>query len=256
MIIMLKVTKSMHSRDKNVNILIAYEVLIACELYAQALNRCAAFHVVAHTTTARGAVEAARRNKIDVALISAKLSEGSNSALVLLKTIRNYCPQTKLIVLLDRSNLNLVVAAFHAGARGVFDASQDVLKRLCRCVEKVDEGQIWATSAELVQVLEAFSQRLSPRIVNHEGTPLLTRREEEVVQLVAEGLTNRQVAAELNLSEHTVRNNLFRIFDKLGISTRVELALRFANSSYLSDQSSPQADDLSAGIAGISETFR
>ena len=57
------------------------------------------------------------------------------------------------------------------------------------------------------------------------ATALLTRREEEIVHLVEDGLTNRQIAVKLGLSEHTVRNNLFRIFEKLGVSTRVELAL-------------------------------
>ena len=60
---------------------------------------------------------------------------------------------------------------------------------------------------------------------------LLTKREEDVVRLVAEGLTNREVSARLSLSEHTVRNYLFRIFDKLGISSRVELVLRTFESS-------------------------
>jgi DNA-binding CsgD family transcriptional regulator len=62
-------------------------------------------------------------------------------------------------------------------------------------------------------------------VVSNTGEALLTRREEEVVHLVEDGLTNRQIAVNLGLSEHTVRNNLFRIFDKLGVSTRVELAL-------------------------------
>jgi DNA-binding CsgD family transcriptional regulator len=62
-------------------------------------------------------------------------------------------------------------------------------------------------------------------VVSNTGEALLTGREEEVVHLVEDGLTNRQIAVKLGLSEHTVRNNLFRIFDKLGVSTRVELAL-------------------------------
>ena len=105
----------MRSNDKKVNILIAYEVLIACEFYAQALNRRPGFHVVAHTTTARGAVEAARHNSIDVALISATLSDGANSGLAVLRATRNYCSQTKAIILLDRSNSNLVVCGVSPG---------------------------------------------------------------------------------------------------------------------------------------------
>ena len=60
---------------------------------------------------------------------------------------------------------------------------------------------------------------------------LLTPREEQVVALVAEGLGNRQIAIELNLSEHTIKKYLYRIFDKLGISTRVELVLYAVNHS-------------------------
>jgi DNA-binding NarL/FixJ family response regulator len=62
-------------------------------------------------------------------------------------------------------------------------------------------------------------------MVNAQGLKLLTPREEQVVALVADGLSNREVARELNLSEHTVKKYLFRIFDKLGISSRVELVL-------------------------------
>lgn len=67
------------------------------------------------------------------------------------------------------------------------------------------------------------------RVVNAHGNTLVTPREEQVVALVAEGLSNRQIAEELGLSEHTVKKYLFRIFDKLGISTRVELVLYAVN---------------------------
>jgi DNA-binding NarL/FixJ family response regulator len=63
------------------------------------------------------------------------------------------------------------------------------------------------------------------RLQDARGVNLLSQREEKVVRLVAEGLTNKQISAELGLSEHTVRNYLFKIFDKLGVSTRVELVL-------------------------------
>jgi DNA-binding NarL/FixJ family response regulator len=57
------------------------------------------------------------------------------------------------------------------------------------------------------------------------GVKLLTAREEQVVALVADGLSNRKVAKELCLSEHTIKKYLLRVFDKLGISSRVELVL-------------------------------
>ena len=62
-------------------------------------------------------------------------------------------------------------------------------------------------------------------MLNAAGHSLLTPREEQVVALVAEGLSNRHIAIELKLSEHTIKKYLFRVFEKLGISSRVELVL-------------------------------
>ncbi|HZD33430.1 MAG TPA: LuxR C-terminal-related transcriptional regulator, partial [Candidatus Angelobacter sp.] len=66
--------------------------------------------------------------------------------------------------------------------------------------------------------------------------PKLTRREESVVRLVVQGMVNREIAAQLRLSEHTIKNYLFRIFDKLGVSNRVELALYAVARLKLDDQ--------------------
>jgi DNA-binding NarL/FixJ family response regulator len=84
---------------------------------------------------------------------------------------------------------------------------------------------VWASSEELRFVIEALSATpaTKPNIVR--ATGLLTKREEGVVHLVAEGMTNRDISQELKLSEHTVRNYLFRIFNKVGTSNRLELAL-------------------------------
>jgi DNA-binding NarL/FixJ family response regulator len=65
------------------------------------------------------------------------------------------------------------------------------------------------------------------RLQDARGIYLLSKREEDVVRLVAQGLMNREISVQLGLSEHTVRNYLFRVFDKLGISTRVELVLYY-----------------------------
>ena len=118
----------------------------------------------------------------------------------------------------------MIPAAFCAGAKGVFSiANGGSFKNLCRCVQQVNAGQVWANSDQLHQVLTAFSRRAPVQVMNVSGDRLLTKREGDVVRLVEEGLTNRQVSKELGLSEHTVRNHLFRIFDKLGVSTRVNL---------------------------------
>lgn len=80
-------------------------------------------------------------------------------------------------------------------------------------------GQIWASTEQLNYIMDLISEIPSLRVLNTQGTNLLTPREEQVVALVAEGLGNREIARELNLSEHTIKKYLYRIFEKLGIST-------------------------------------
>jgi DNA-binding NarL/FixJ family response regulator len=78
----------------------------------------------------------------------------------------------------------------------------------------------------------------SVRMVKPGRATLLTKREEDLLRLVAEGLANRDIAHQLNLSEHTVKNYMFRIFDKLGVSNRVELVLYALSSSKRPDADS------------------
>jgi DNA-binding NarL/FixJ family response regulator len=135
-------------------------------------------------------------------------------------------PKVLLVSAYDRE---LVVSAFRSGARGIFTITDSNLRHLCKCLLCVTAGQIWAGTEQLNYLLDLVSEVPSLRVLNAGGKRLLTPREEQVVALVAEGLGNRQIARELNLSEHTVKKYLFRIFEKLGISTRVELVLYAVN---------------------------
>jgi len=134
-------------------------------------------------------------------------------------------PRIAKILLLDKPDRDTVLNAFRSGVRGLFSFSDLPLRMLCKCIQCVHRGQIWASNEHLEHLVEAVTQVPSLRVVNSHGIKLLTPREEQVVALVADGLSNRDIARELGLSEHTVKKYLFRIFDKLGVSTRVELVL-------------------------------
>ena len=97
------------------------------------------------------------------------------------------------------------------------------LETLCKCIRRVHEGQIWARSVDLDQALEALANSPLIRATNHKGIELLSSRERQIIQHLAGGMTNREIAQALSLSPHTVKNYLFRIFDKLGVSSRTEL---------------------------------
>jgi DNA-binding NarL/FixJ family response regulator len=221
----------MTSKRNNISVLIASPDAMAGELLAAALNRQSLFHVVASATTAQEVLEAVQSVDLNVALISGTLADGTLSGFRALRQMRERDSKVKVVILLDNPEPNLVVDAFRAGARGVFCPSQSAFKTLCRCVDRVNAGQIWATSSELTHVLEAFTRLAPMRVVNGDGMRLLTKREEDVVRLLAEGLQNREIAHALNLSEHTVKNYLFHIFDKLGVSSRVELILYAVSST-------------------------
>ena len=215
----------MTEKRSTVSILFANPNRLTRDVVMQALNRHQSFKVIACATTAKEVLDAVRSANVDVALITATLADGPLSGIAVLRQISEHSPKMKSVVLYYNTEFHLVADAFRAGARGVFCLSQSTSKLLYRCVEQVHAGQIWANSAELVEVVEALSQLAPMRVVNAEGMRLLTKREEDVVRLVAEGLQNRDIAKELKLSEHTVKNYLFHIFDKLGVSSRVELVL-------------------------------
>jgi len=103
----------------------------------------------------------------------------------------------------------------------------------------VHQGQVWARSTELRFLIDALRPTQPVKSIGLRGSGLLTKREEGVVHLVAEGLTNRDISHQLNLSEHTVRNYLFRIFNKVGTSNRLELALYAIDRREVDNQQSP-----------------
>ena len=142
----------------------------------------------------------------------------------MLSELHNSFPKTNVIVLLKSAGDDLTVDAFRMGASGVFFRAGP-LHELCKCINVVHKGQIWANSRQLRLVLDSFVRAAPLRLVNSQGRVLLTKRETDVVKLVVDGHTNRDVAQKLGLTEHTVSNYLFRIYEKLGISSRVELVL-------------------------------
>jgi DNA-binding NarL/FixJ family response regulator len=246
----------------DVSILIATPHSMTRELLMEALKRRANFKVVASASRAQDVLEAVRSTNVDVVLLSATLADGPLSGFGALRQIREGSSRVKSVILLDAREHSLVVDAFRAGARGVFCLPHSTFKSLCRCVEQVNSGQIWANSSELSEVMEAFAQLAPMRVVNADGMRLLTKREEEVVRLLAEGMQNRDIARELKLSEHTIKNYLFHIFDKLGVSSRVELVLyavsnggRVLSTPARSNEAIEGADDEDTSSA-MSASFR
>jgi DNA-binding NarL/FixJ family response regulator len=133
--------------------------------------------------------------------------------------------KTSVVVLFDTWRDELILQAFRAGAQGVFCRLETELGLLWKCIKAVHQGQVWANSEQLQLLLNALRRDAMVRVASSPGMKSLAAREFQVANLVAEGMPNREVALKLGLTEHTVSNYLFRIYNKLGISSRVELAL-------------------------------
>ena len=196
---------------------------MSTQLLVEALARNAQFQVVEAPAAESEILPLVRRERPDVLLISSKLGKDGPEAFDLIRHICAEVPSPRVVVLLDHSEPSAVVEAFRAGAHGIFSRTQP-LRLLAKCIECVHLGQVWANSSELHFLLEAVAHRNGANLSHLANSPL-SAREADVVRCVAEGLTNREIARRLKLTEHTVKNYLFRIFDKLGVSSRVEVVL-------------------------------
>ena len=166
---------------------------------------------------------------VDVAVISCAIPHSGTPDLTALRTLHLTHPQIPKVCLMETESPQLAVQAFRSGARGLFCLADSSFQTFCDCIERVHRGEIFATTGQLNCLLDSVCQVPALRVLTANGENLLTSREEQVVALVADGLSNRDVATELGLSEHTVKKYLFRIFEKLGISSRVELVLYALN---------------------------
>ena len=211
-----------------ISLLIAEHSRMGCNLMETALRRCRYITVTASAVESTEFMEAYRASNPDVCIVSSALKDGPTAGFRVTRELREMGQSVSIIMLLEAAERALVIEAFRSGARGIL-TRDDPFEMLPKCIQKVHEGQVWANSEQLKFIIESVAENSPKAITDARGATLLTNRELSLVQLVAEGRTNRDISRELHLSEHTVRNYLFRIFNKLGVSTRLELALYAIN---------------------------
>jgi len=225
-----------------IRVLVADDTRLHTQLLADALRRDDALEVL--SSDSQELIARADLHSIDVLLLSSELNELAGGFEVL-RQIHASHPNVRAVMLLDSSKPESILEAFRAGARGVL-SRQDSIETLSKCVRKVHQGQIWANSQQMGLVVEALATSHNPGPISAQSIERLSKREMEVVSCVAQGLTNREIAKSLGLSEHTVKNYLFRVYDKLGVSSRVELL--FMTLSRTSPQESTAGPLAKSGI--------
>jgi len=212
-----------------ITVLIADSNLMQAQLLSSALRRRSEFRISTCAVDIASILKAVDSTSIRVVVLSLNHSVSIASQMAAMRRVHLSHPAVAKVLLVESYDRELVVNAFRSGVRGIFCISDAHFRLLCRCIQRVATGQIWANTEQMTFLLDLIAEVPSLRVLNSRGQQLLTAREKQVVALVAEGLSNREVSFELNLSEHTVKKYLFRIFDKLGISSRVELVLYAVN---------------------------
>jgi DNA-binding NarL/FixJ family response regulator len=222
--------------SKTLRVMVADSSQLTGSLIAVALKRDRKLSV--SSATGDLLAEASASNP-DVIILSETLGDTPGKGFEMLTALRIAVPRTRVVMLLDSAQREMVVEAFCKGARGVFCRS-DSLTMLARCVYRVHEGQLWINGAQLEFLLETLAHAPATRLLDTRGSDLLSKREQDVVRWLAEGNTNREIARKLSISENTVKNYLFHIFNKLGVSSRVEVVI-YAASQKAAGQSTRQS---------------
>lgn len=215
--------------SKRVAVLVADSNQMQSQLLVSALRRRPEFQVVACAMNLDAILAAVKSAEPQVAILNAEHGKNGLPDLSTVRRLHLSYPKIPKILLLDSYDRELVVNAFRSGIKGLFCFAEYPFRLLCRCIHSVHGGEIWANAEQIRYLVEVVTRVPSLRVVNARGRRLLTPREEQVVALVADGLSNREIAHELRLTEHTVKKYLYRIFEKLGISSRVELVLYAVN---------------------------
>jgi len=235
--------------DSSIRVVIVCPKNLVSQLLIAAFGQRDDIQVVAHVTSEQEVIDAFKDDTVDIALLDYDSQGADYECHKVLRWLRENT-HVRSIVLVPGQDAAVVVNTFRAGAKGVFAKNNAHFNLLCKSVSCVHNGQIWASSEELgwmLSVLETSHSQPAPlSVVNAEGANLLSKREEDVVRNLMDGLSNREIAQNLNLSEHTIKNYLFRIFDKLGVSSRTELLLYAMTPRTILDESSKSPSALAS----------
>jgi DNA-binding NarL/FixJ family response regulator len=179
--------------------------------------------VVGEAQDGSEALRQARDLRPDVLLLDMAMPQ--RTGLDVLQELAGDPRRPRILVLTAAIERWQLVEALRLGASGVIlkDTASDLL---VKAIRRIADGELWVGRGEVAEVVSALRQ---PAAADGTGRFGLSRRELEVVRCVAEGSTNKDVAKRLGISEDTVKHHMTSIFDKLGVSTRLELAIFASN---------------------------
>ena len=176
--------------------------------------------VVAEAESLPTLQEVAQRHPADVLLLEGAMITGTANAI---PAILRHAPQLKIIVQAASTDESHTVDLYRRGVRGIIprSISPDLL---IKCVRKIAAGETWIDNQSVNWVIEAYRSQASS-LTNPRNQPRLNQKEMLIIAGITQGKRNKEIAYQLGTTEQVVKNYLRKIYDKLGVSDRLELAL-------------------------------
>jgi DNA-binding NarL/FixJ family response regulator len=183
------------------------------------LDRRPGFEVVGEAGSAAAAVEEARRIRPDIVIMDVRLPDGTG--IEACREIRADLPDCRVVMLTSYPDEEAVLSAIVAGASGYL-LKQIPGRELVSALEKVGDGASLLDPAVTERVLERVRRIASG--VEMDEVSQLTQQEQKILGLVAEGMTNKEIASKVFLSDKTVKNYVSSILSKLNLERRAQAA--------------------------------
>ncbi len=186
------------------------------------------FQVLSAADSAATAVEQIRKGRPDIVLLGWQASSPNSQKVF--HAIQEGKLATRVIMLISEDAKDDFVEAVKQGCCGIVP-KQTSTELLLKSIRKVHAGEFWLDRLTTAEVIRRLAKKgggnngASSRLGVRDQSSALSTREREIVVLVAQGFKNKEMAERMFISEQTVKNHLHNIFDKLGVSDRLELAL-------------------------------
>ena len=165
----------------------------------------------------RAAIE---RHPAEVVLVEGELLAGANNSI---PELRRIAPDVKLIVQTEFADQNQTVALYRQGIRGIISRSISA-DLLVRCVRRIAGGETWIDNQALNWVIEAYRSQ-ETALLNPHPQIRLSPKQTAIITCIVQGKRNKEIAFQLGTTEQVIKNYLRKIYEKLGVSDRLELAL-------------------------------